>query len=137
VTTDAVAGGCSVAKAIGSAFSRQVPSRPRMRNLYLVPGPIPGRNSSHTPDEPSERIGVASPVQLSKSPHTRTPTAFGAHTANEVPVTGSFGPSWLRGCAPSTDHSRSCRPSPIRCRSMSPSVGSHRYGSSTTWVSAP
>ena len=34
-------------------------------------------------------------------------------------------------CAPSTSHSRSWRPSPIRCRSISPSVGSQRYGSST------
>ena len=50
-------------------------------------------NSSHTPDEPSERIGLARPSQPSKSPHTRTPRALGAHTANEVPSTTPSGVS--------------------------------------------
>ena len=87
MTTDAVAGGTSEKKAIGSAFSRHTPSWPRIWNLYLVPSPTPGTNSSHTPDEPSERIGVPAPDQWSKSPVTRTPRAFGAQTANDVPVT--------------------------------------------------
>ena len=46
-----------------------------------------GTNSSHTPLEPSARIGWLRPSQPLKSPMTRTPRAFGAHTANEVPVT--------------------------------------------------
>ncbi len=33
VITEPVAGGTSAARAIGSAFSRQVPSAPRIRNL--------------------------------------------------------------------------------------------------------
>jgi hypothetical protein len=56
-TTDAVAGGCSVARASGSAFSRHTPSGPQMANLYLAPSVTPGTNSSHTPTPPSERIG--------------------------------------------------------------------------------
>ena len=56
-TTDAVAGGCSVANAIGSAFFRHWPSRPQMSYLYRLPLPGPGTNSSHTPDPPSLRIG--------------------------------------------------------------------------------
>src|SRR4051812_41905823 len=87
VTNDAVAGGISVAKAIGSARSCQRPSLPSSRNLYRVPAGRPGMNSSHTPEEPSERIGLARPSQPSKSPVTRTPLALGAHTANEVPAT--------------------------------------------------
>ena len=47
---------------------------------------------------------------------TRTPRAFGAHTAKRHAAAPC-------GCAPSTVHSCSCRPSPIRCRSSSPSVG--------------
>jgi hypothetical protein len=49
---------------------------------------------------------------------------LGAHTANEVPVM-SPRPSEPRPRTwePSTCHSSSCRPSPIRCRSNSPSVG--------------
>ena len=62
-TTDAFAGAISAANATGSAFSRQTPSRPRMANLYRVPVPMPGTNSSHTPVEPSARIGVPAPVQ--------------------------------------------------------------------------
>ena len=62
-TTDAVAGGCSVAAASGSAFSRQTPSRPQIAYLYRAPSPTPGMNSSHTPDPPSERIGYARPSQ--------------------------------------------------------------------------
>ena len=92
-TTDAVAGGTSVANAIGSALSRHWLSAPRIWNLYRAPSPTPGTNSSHTPDEPSERIGSARPDQKSKSPATRTPRAFGAHTANDVPVTAPPGVS--------------------------------------------
>ena len=50
-------------------------------------------------------------------------TSFGAHTANEVPCTSPTGLSYSRTCAPRTRHSSSWRPSPIRCRSISPSVG--------------
>ena len=50
-------------------------------------------NSSQTPEEPSERIGLARPSQPSKSPATRTPRALGAQTANEVPVTTPLGVS--------------------------------------------
>src|SRR6266513_2575167 len=103
-TTDAVAGGCSAAVAIGSAFSRHTPSGPQTAYLYLVPSPIPGTNSSHTPDPPSERIGYARPSLWLKSPVTRTPCAFGAQTANEVPLTVPNS----RTCAPSTRHSSSC-----------------------------
>ncbi len=62
-TTDAVAGGRSVALASGSAFSRHTPSGPQTAYLYLVPSPTPGTNSSHTPELPSERIGSARPSQ--------------------------------------------------------------------------
>ena len=61
--------------------------------MYRVPSPMPGTNSSQTPDEPSERIGVPAPDQWSKSPVTRTPRALGAQTANEVPLTGPPGVS--------------------------------------------
>ena len=57
-----------------------------MENLYLAPGPTPGTNSSHTPAPPSDRMGWARPSQKLKSPVTRTPRAFGAQTANAVPV---------------------------------------------------
>ena len=50
---------------------------------------MPGTNSSHTPDSPSWRIGCSRPSQELKSPFTRTPRAFGAHTANDVPDTVS------------------------------------------------
>ena len=56
-TTDAVAGGFSVAFASGSALSRHTPSAPQMAYLYLVPSATPGTKSSHTPAPPSERIG--------------------------------------------------------------------------------
>jgi hypothetical protein len=58
-TTEAVAGVRSVAKAIGSALSRHCPSGPRMENLYFAPGTTPGTKISHTPLEPSDRIGYA------------------------------------------------------------------------------
>src|ERR1700728_2728058 len=83
-TTDAVAGGCSVANAIGSAFCCHPPSLPQTEYLYLVPSPTPGTNSSHTPDPPRLRIGWAVPSQKLKSPLTRMPRAFGAQTAKEV-----------------------------------------------------
>ena len=56
-TTEAVAGGTSVRRAIGSARSVCEPSGRVISNLYSAPSPTPGTNSSHTPDEPSERIG--------------------------------------------------------------------------------
>ena len=58
-TTDAVAGVRSAPNAIGSALSRHCPSGPRIENLYLAPGTTPGTKISHTPEEPSERIGYA------------------------------------------------------------------------------
>jgi hypothetical protein len=137
VTTDAVDGGISVANAMGSALSRQTPSRPRILNLYRVPTPTPGTKISQTPLLPSERMGWVQPAQPSKSPVTRTPCAVGAQTAKLVPVTVPFGVSYACRWAPRASHSRSCRPSPIRCRSTSPSVGSQRYGSSTMWTSSP
>ena len=81
----------------------------------MAPGATPGMNSSHTPAPPSERIGCARPSQKLKSPTSLTPRAFGAQTANAVPVSD--------GRAPSARQSCSCLPSPIRCRSISPSVG--------------
>src|SRR3954469_21638408 len=118
-TTLAVPGGTSVAKANGSAFKIRRPSDATISNLYLAPFSTPGTNSSHTPDDPSERMGCTRPSQKFQSPTTRTDLAFGAHTANDVPST----PWWQRWWAPSTVHSDRCRPSPNRCRSSSPSVG--------------
>ncbi len=120
--TDDVAGGTSVRRASGSARRVFEPSGRVISNLYSSPSPMPGTNSSHTPVEPSDRMGKPVPSQKLKEPATRTPRAFGAHTEKRVPVT-----SWcVIGCAPSTVHSSSCRPSPIRCRSSSPSVGRKR-----------
>jgi hypothetical protein len=87
-TTDEVAGGVSAARAIGSALSRRTPSAPVISNLYRVPGPTSGTKSSHTPLEPSDRIGWPAPSQWFRSPTSRTPRACGAQTANEVPRTG-------------------------------------------------
>ena len=84
--------GFSAQTAIGSAFSRHCPSGPRMTYLYAAPVPTPGTNSSHTPDVPSWRIGCSRPSQLLKSALSRIARAFGAQTANEVPVTGSSAP---------------------------------------------
>ena len=89
---DAVSAGTSAQAAIGSAFSRHAPSGPRITNLYAVPLPTPGTKSSQTPDEPSWRIGCSRPSQLLKSALTRTACAEGAHTAKDVPVTGSSAP---------------------------------------------
>ena len=61
--TDAVSGGVSHANAIGSAFSRHWLSAPRIWNLYRQPSPMSGTKISHTPLEPSERIGSARPSQ--------------------------------------------------------------------------
>src|SRR5437016_5734433 len=85
-TTDAFLGGTSVRNAYGSAFSRNLPSRVRISNLYREPGGIPGRNSSQIPDPPSDRIGWSRPSQPLKSPTTPTEAAFGAQTANDTPV---------------------------------------------------
>ena len=122
-TTDAVDGGRSAYSASGSALSRHTPSAPQMAYLYRVPSLTPGMNSSHTPEAPSERIGNARPSQKLKSPVTRIPRAFGAQTAKDVPVTVSSAGPTSRTCEPSTFHSSSCRPSPIRYRSYSPSSG--------------
>src|SRR5690606_41033549 len=87
VTTEAFAGCTSAARASGSAFASAVPSGVMISNLYRVPLPTCGTNSSQTPLSPSERIDVARPSQPLKSPMTRTARAFGAQTANEVPTT--------------------------------------------------
>jgi len=87
-TREPVLGGISVQRASGSAFRRQIPSSPRISNLYVIPSSTDGTYSSHTPVEPSDRIGWAAPSQWLKSPMTLTPRALGAHTANDVPVTG-------------------------------------------------
>ena len=89
---------------------------------------MPGTNSSQTPLAPIERIGIRRPSQRSKSPTIRTLRAFGAQTAKLTPVA----PSCVRTCAPSTSYRCSWVPSPIRCRSTSPSVGPNRYGSSSS-----
>ena len=86
-TTDEFAGGTSAANATGSALMRSCPSWARTSNLYFAPSSTPGTKSSQIPLEPSERIGCSRPSQLLKSPTTETERAFGAHTANAVPVT--------------------------------------------------
>src|SRR3954470_8234642 len=88
-TTLAVAGGCSVCIASGSAFCRQTESAPRISYLYRVPTGTSGMKISQTPDDPSERIGWPRPFQKLKSPVTRTPRAFGAQTAKDTPVVPS------------------------------------------------
>ena len=91
---DAVAGGTSAHAASGSIFSRQPPSGPRMRYLYLSPGAASGTNSSHTPLRPIDRIGQPScGPQPAKSPITRTPRALGAQTANATPPSRARAPS--------------------------------------------
>src|SRR4051812_24952142 len=87
VTTLAVPGGTSVPKAYGSALRMRRPSAAIISNLYLAPASTPGTNSSHTPDDPSERIGWTRPSQKFQSPTMRTALALGAHTANDVPST--------------------------------------------------
>src|SRR6188768_4513392 len=81
VTTDAVCGGRSAYFAMGSAFWRQRPSLPRISYLYAVPLPMPGTNSSHTPETPSERIECVAPCHMLKSPTIRMARALGAQTA--------------------------------------------------------
>jgi hypothetical protein len=66
-------------------------------NLYRSPAPTPGTKSSQIPADPSERIGCTRSFQKLKSATTATERAFGAQTANAVPVT----PSISRTCAPS------------------------------------
>ena len=90
-TREPVAGGTSVAVASGSAWSMVRPSAPRTQYLYTAPSPTPGTKSSHTPEAPSARMGSAVGFQPQKGPMTETPRALGAHTANEVPVTGPPG----------------------------------------------
>ena len=124
--TEPVAGGTSVANAIGSALSRRCPSGVVMANLYTSPTPTPGMKTSHTPAPPMERIGYWAPFHMQKSPMTATPFAFGAHTVNDVPETSPRSVSYVTGWAPMTSHRRSWRPSPIRCRSASPMVGRKR-----------
>ena len=61
-----------------------------------MPGSTPGTNSSHKPASTRFLIGWRRPSQLLNSPTTLTRDAFGAQTANAVPVT----PSIVRGWAP-------------------------------------
>ena len=79
------------------------------------------------------RMGWTRPSQPFQSPTTRTARAVGAHTANAVPSV----PWWVRGWAPSTSHRRSWRPSPMRWRSRSPSVGQNGQGSTTVCSPPP
>src|ERR1700761_943058 len=90
-TTDAVAGGGSVYRAIGSGRVTQAPDCVCSSNLYAVPGPKPGTNSSPTPLSSRRRIEHSSPFQPLKSPSTRTAFACGAQTLNDVPSTSSCG----------------------------------------------
>ena len=53
--------------------------------MYRVPAPDAGHEQLPDPGRPERAHRVAAPLQPSKSPVTRTPRAFGAHTANEVP----------------------------------------------------
>ena len=115
-------GGCSAAKATGSALRVSAPEGVTSSYLYLAPAATPGTNSSQIPEEPRARIGCSRPSQELKSPTTRTARALGAQTANAVPATPSTVISW----APSFCHSRSCRPSPSRYWSSSPMVGQNR-----------
>ena len=57
MTTEAFSGGTSVAKAIGSDFSRHTPSAPSTWYRYRLPTGTPGTKISQTPEEPRERIG--------------------------------------------------------------------------------
>src|SRR5665647_3372566 len=110
VTIEAVAGGLSVARAIGSALVRREPSEPRTSYLYRLSSVTSGMKSSHTPVDPNERIGCTEPSHSLKSPTTRTARAFGAQTANEVPRTGPMGPvSYTHLRAHETDSYLVCR----------------------------
>ena len=51
-----------------------------------MPTPTPGTKISQMPEEPSDRMEVATPSQKLNSPTTRTARALGAHTAKAVPV---------------------------------------------------
>ena len=73
-------------------------------------------------------MGCARSFQALKSPTTLTARAAGAHTAKAVPGV----PSIVCGCAPSASQSCSWRPSVMRWRSSSPSVGRNEYGSRST-----
>ena len=90
-TRDPVAGGTSVQRAIGSALSRQWPSRPSRAYLYTAPAPTPGTKISQIPESPMDRIACWRPSQPLKSPLTRTAVALGAQTAKEVPETSPPG----------------------------------------------
>src|ERR1700735_2546363 len=97
---EAVAGAASAAFASGSALSGSLlPSPATSANLYRVPGPTRGTNSSHTPDGYRSRIGWRRLSQVLKSPISDTARAFGAQTANRVPRT----PSTVIGLAPSVN----------------------------------
>ena len=92
----------------------------------------PGTNSSHTPVLPSDahRVRPAGPaVEVAGDAHALR----GRRPHREAGAGDGAGRGVVAAmCAPSTSQSRSWRPSPIRCRSMSPRVGSQRYGSSTS-----
>ena len=125
------------ANAIGSAFSRHCAVRPEDVELVLRARPDAGHEQ--LPDaggaERAHRVGPALPVvEVAGDPH-----AAGVRRPHRERGAGRPGRAGCRTCGRArraTSHSCSCRPSPIRCRSISPSVGSQRYGSSTRWVSS-
>ena len=104
--------------------------RPRRgsRTCSARPRSASGTKSSQTPARPSERIGCARSSQALKSPTTLTARAAGAQTAKAVPVRSVERARMRAERVPE----RSWRPSLIRCRSSSPSVGGKEYASRTT-----
>src|ERR671914_781821 len=106
-TIEPVLGGVSARNANGSALSTRKPAwRERMWNLYTSPVRAPSTRPDQMPDEwtGSRRSDPVS--QPLKSPTTETCSAFGAHTAKEVP-SGC-------GCAPSFSARRPWVPSAKR-----------------------
>ena len=67
-----------------------------------MPEATSGTNSSQTPETPICRIGCSRPSQSLKSPFTRTPRAWGAHTANDVPGTSFNSPDLAERIVKST-----------------------------------
>src|ERR1700712_492212 len=89
-TIDAVAGGISAARAMGSARAgNRTPFAATISYLYRAPGPMRGIKSSQMPDPWRSRIGWRRPSQRLKSPITETLLAFGAHTEKDTPSTPS------------------------------------------------
>ena len=83
-TFDAVCGGTSVAKAIGSARSVTAPSMPCTRNLYRPPGGKPGQNNSHPrrAERPHRGVGAVPAVEL---PDQADALGVRGPTANDTP----------------------------------------------------